>query len=107
MSWENADNNDKTLKRALSLLLHRNDKILHLMLNPDNPRLMASPAVLKGHSQAFSSSEQLLLRIALDIWDGSGGIHFNEVYENLDHRNFQKMLLVLNYLYSPEEAILF
>jgi hypothetical protein len=107
MSWSNASDGDKILRRALSLLFHRNDKLLHFMLNPDYPRLMASSDVLKIEAQCFSSSEQLLIRIGLDIWDGSGSIHFNELYENLDHRNFQKMLLILNYLYSPEEAILF
>jgi hypothetical protein len=107
MGWKNADNNDRILKRALSLLFHRNEKLMHLMLNPDTPRLMSTSELIKNHSLGFSSSEQLLVRIALDIWDGSGGIHFNELYENLDQRNFQKMLLVLNYLYSPEELILF
>lgn len=107
MTWSNADDSDKVLLRALSLLFHRNEKLLHLMLNPDSPRLIAPSDVIKIRAQYLSSSEQLLVRIGLDAWDGTGGIHFNELYQKLDSHNFQKMLLFLNYLYSPEEAILF
>jgi hypothetical protein len=107
MLWSTADHGEKILKRALSLLFHRNDNLLHFILNPDYPRLRAPSDVIKEQARSFSSSEQILIQIGLDIWDGSGGIHFNDLYENLDQRNFQKVLLVLNYLYSPEEAILF
>lgn len=107
MTWSKAADSEKVLFRAISLLFYHNENLLHLMLNPDYPKLMAPPEVIKSRAQGFSSSEQLLVRIALDAWDGSGGIHFNELYEKLDPQNFQKMLLVLNYLYSPQQAIHF
>lgn len=107
MTWSKAANSEKVLFTALSLLFDRNDKLLHLMLNPDVPKLMATSDVIKIRAQGFSPSEQLLVRIGLDAWNGSGGIHFNELYENIDPHNFQKILLVLNYLYSPNQAVLF
>ena len=107
MNWQTADNGDQILLRALSLLYHRNDKLLHFMLNPDTPRLATSSDTIKERARSLSSGEQLLVRIGLDAWDGSGGIHFNELYQKLDPIHFQKVLLVLNYLYSPNEAVLF
>lgn len=107
MTWSKATDSEKVLFQALSLLFHRNENLLHLMLNPDCPKLMAPSEVIKARAIGLSSSEQLLVRIGLDAWNGSGGIHFNELYETLDPHNFQKMLLVLNFLYSPQQAILF
>ena len=77
------------------------------MVNPDTPKLTAPSVVIQRKIKGLSSSEQLLARIGLDVWDGSGGIHFNELYEKLDPMNFQRVLLVLNYLKSPHEAVLF
>ena len=108
MNWEDADSSDKILLRALSLLYSKNENLLHLLLNPDIPRLNSSARNIKKYSLALSSGEELLVRIGLDIWDGgSGGIFFNEMYEKLDAANFQKVMLVLHYLYSPNEAINF
>lgn len=107
MTWSKAHEGEKVLLRALTLLLSQNENLLHLILNPDQPKLAASPETIKERAQDFSPSERLLVRIALDTWNGSGGLHFNELYEKLDHQNFQKMLLVLNYLYSPKQAIIF
>lgn len=104
---ETVADGDRILFEALSLLYGRNEKLLHMLLNPDLPRLIVPSEVIKTGSQSLSSGEQLLIRVGLDIWDGSGGIHFNELYQTLDPYNFQKILLVLNYLYSPEQAELF
>jgi hypothetical protein len=106
-SWENAAESDKIIKNALSMLYEKNENLLHTILNPDLPRLRTSSKVIKARSATLSSGEELLIRIGLDAWDGSGGIHFNELYQKLDPENFQKMLLFLNYLYSPRKTILF
>jgi len=107
MFWKNADESDKTLFKALSLLYGHNPDLLHYLLNPGLPRLNFSSKVIKHEALALSSGEELLIRVGLDIWDGSGGINFNELYQKLDNQNFQKVILVLIYLRSPKEASLF
>lgn len=99
-NWRNASEGDKILLNALSLLYSRNENLLHQILNPDMPRLIASSEEIKYHSGALSSGEQLLVRIGLDIWDGSGGINFCDIYQNLDDGNFQNTILTLLYLRS-------
>lgn len=106
-TWNNALESDVFLKEALSMLYGHNENMLHFLLNQDQPCLISSSENIKNQANVFSTGEQLLIRIGLDIWDGSGGIHFNELYQGLDERNFQKMLLVLLFLRSPQKAILF
>ena len=107
MFWKNPDESDVTLYKALALLYGHNENLLHFLLNPDHPLLRRSSEILKDDCKLFSSGEELLVRIGLDIWDGSGGIKFNELYQKLDDKNFQKVLCVLLYLRSPNEGVLF
>lgn len=97
-TWNNASDEDKILLNALSILYSRNEKLLHFLLNPDRPRLLHSPEKIKYNSGVLSDGEQILINIGLDIWDGSGGIHFCDLYQSLDVENFQNVLMALLYL---------
>jgi hypothetical protein len=103
----NASDYDHKLFDAISKLYSDNEFLIHFLFNPDRPILAKSSEDLIYDSGVFSNSEQLLVRIGLDIWNGSGGIHFNELYEDLDSQNFQKVLLVLLLLKHPNNAVLF
>ncbi len=103
MNWNNALESDIVLKEALLMLFGYNKDMLHFLLNPDRPCLASCSEDIKKQSNCFSTGEQLLIRIGLDIWDGSGGIHFNELYQNLDETNFQRILLVLLFLKYPPQ----
>jgi hypothetical protein len=105
--WKDASEGDKIIKKALSMLYQNNENLLHTILNPDSPRLRASSKKIKANSAMLSSGEELLIRIGLDAWDGSGGIHFNELYQKLDPMNFQRVIFLLNYLYSPNKKSFF
>ena len=92
---------DKFLLQVLSILFERNKNLLYLLLDSNAPRLSTSPEIIKEISMSLSSGEDLLIRIGLDIWDGgTGGIHFNELYQKLDGRNFKNILFILQYLYN-------
>jgi len=106
-TWHYSVESDQILYEALSMLYGHNENMLHFLLSSGSPCLRLSADNLKEQSSAFSSGQQLLIRIGLDIWDGSGGVHFNELYQTLDERNFQKMLLAMLFLRSPQKAILF
>lgn len=105
--WSHASDYDQILFEAISMLYGHNEKLIHFLFHPDQPRLRLPSDSLKYDSGILSSGEQLLIRIGLDAWDGSGGIHFNELYQTLDEKHFQKMLQALLFLRSPEKAVLF
>ena len=98
---------DEILFQALSFLYEKHENLFHTLFYVYPLRLADPAEVIKANSLALSQGEQLLVRIGLDIWDQAGGIHFNELYQKLDYSNFQKVLLVLNYLRSPGTAGLF
>lgn len=106
-NWNNASDGDKKLLRILSHLYQGNEKLLFLLLRSDSPCLQNSSCEIKKYACELSSGEELLLRIGLDAWNGSGGIHFNELYETLDSKKFKNVILALIALRgSPGEAAL-
>ncbi len=108
MIWKNASEGDKQLFFAISHLYERHQNLLHLLFHPDRPQLINPEQNVNQRCSALSMGEKLLVRIGLDIWDGSsGGIHFNELYQTLDQTTFHNLLLALLYLRSPKKAILF
>ena len=98
---------DKQLFFILSNLYERHENLLHRLLNPDYPRLINPQITIEERCYGLSSGEKVLMRIGLDIWDASGGIHFNELYQDLDTFGFQKALMALLYLRSSGQVVLF
>jgi hypothetical protein len=94
-NWKTADESDKSLLKSIKFLLLGRDKLLEFMFNPHFPRLNDQPENLLHSSLSFSSGEQLLVRIALDLWDGSGGAHFRDIYSILDRETYVRAIQVI------------
>jgi len=97
-NWKEASEGDIKLLNALTLLYSAKEDLLHRVLNPRHPRLVAPSEKIKYESGVLSTGEQLLINIGLDVWDRSGGINFCDVYQCLDDNNFQNVLRALLYL---------
>ncbi len=50
------------------------------------------PDEMRSRIQGFSCSEQVLIRVGLDMWSGSGDAKIWEILEVLDDRNFHATL---------------
>ncbi len=102
IKWQQADTNDKALLKILTILFEKNEHLLKVFLHPDLPKLSSTSDTIKSRMSGFSSGDRLLIRIGLDIWNGSGGIHFNELYETLDTINLKKILVALIGLHNAQ-----
>lgn len=91
--------------RAISVLLANDPRLLEFLFHPCRSRLARSAATLRRSAGAFSSGQQILVRIALDIWDDAGHVRLSDVVYRLDPVRFEAFLLaleVLRYSSSPE-----
>jgi hypothetical protein len=79
--WEDARPADKKLFEAISLVCEKSPRLLDFLFDPNKPKLNRTPSELLNMARGFSSSDFLMVRIALDFWSGSGSIG---VYELLD-----------------------
>lgn len=96
--WENACELDKELFFIIAQLLKKHSYLLNFIFDAKKPRLKASSSEIMEWAEELSSGENLLIRLALDIWDGSGNVLLLEICKNLDEQNFNSILTTIKYL---------
>ncbi len=96
--WQNATAMDLQRFAAISRLFTRHSKLLGFFFNIDKPELQWEPEEMLRIGRGFSSGERLLLRVGLDIWNGSGSVKIEEILDVLDEDNFCKTLEALTIL---------
>ena len=84
--------------QAISLLLANDPKILRFLFRPGVESLWAPAEDLLWESGVLSSSEQILVRLALDIWSDEGGARLWDAVSRLDAVRFESFLLAMECL---------
>ena len=98
IEWQNAQVYEQELLRAMCILFAKHPELLWFVFDPHKPKLADSPEKLIKQSEVFSSGEQLLVQIALDLWNGSGGLGFIARLGRLDSQNFDQVIQTLRSL---------
>lgn len=96
--WEKTSSSDQRLYHAISILFESRPELMSLFFHPSRPQLSAAPDKIKKMASSLCSCDELLTRIALDIWSESGGLSFNEIYQKLDPEKITRVVTVLNFL---------
>ena len=80
--WEALSADEQKRYLAVSKLLHGHRYLIHALFEPESPRLRSPPDEIlrKG---GFSGGEQILLRTAMDFWNGSGDVTLTEMLERM------------------------
>jgi len=98
LKWKEPSNDDLKRLKAISILLGDDERFIRFLFHPRKSRLASSPETLKNEMKCFSSGEQTLLLIAMDIWGTYGGIHFDDLYTNLDPNAFKNCINSLAFI---------
>lgn len=96
--WKNARPGDQLLLESIKILLNDHDKLLIFLFHPSDARLNDSGDRLLKKARCFSSGEYVLIKMALDFWDGSGNALFSDVYSTLDGSLYHQVLLAIEHL---------
>jgi hypothetical protein len=84
INWPEANVVERRLLQAISIIFSKSPNLLEFLFDPGCPRLRALPEDLLKESYDFSAREDLLVRVALDMWSGSGNAQVWELLEYLD-----------------------
>jgi hypothetical protein len=101
-NWKTASEEDVRLFRAVSVALDKHPKLIEFLFAPDRPGLSSEPEELLEYSRNFSSGEQVLVAIGLDIWSQSGNAVLWKIIHKLDVENFSNVMKSLQYLMSNQ-----
>jgi hypothetical protein len=102
--WKTAESYEWKQIEAISIVLSNHYKLLEFLFEKERPNLRNSPEQLLEWSLGFSSGEQVLVRVALDIWSNSGSARVSDLLISLDQSNFENVLLGLQYLGGSESC---
>ena len=89
---------DRRLVNAICLLFEQRQDLIRFFFSPCHSRLREFPKQLRVNARSLCQSDELLIRIALGIWNDSGTIVFSELYEKLDQKKLLNVLAALDFL---------
>ena len=89
---------EEKLKEVFKILFRGNDKLFSYLMDEKREKLRTNPEQVKKSICGLSSGEQILIKIALDFWNGSGKALWWEVFNKLDGRNTANVVEALVYL---------
>ena len=102
IQWKNASMSDEFLLSAIKKLFKTKQHFVNFMFHPSQAKLAFASEEIIEMAMGLGSGYDLLVRIALDIWSGEGGINFNEIYQKLDTQSFNEVVSVLQMLHKKQ-----
>jgi hypothetical protein len=98
IKWESVGKTELKLLEAIRILFSQHPYLLEFLFDPLEPKLRLAPEELLEDGYGLSSGEDVLVRVGMDIWSGSGDARIWELMEILDDQNMKNVLLALEYL---------
>jgi hypothetical protein len=103
LNWQGAGRHERRIQEVLNLIFQNHSQFLAFLFDPSEPRLRQEAEWLLAEAGAFSAGEQILIRIALDLWNGAGKVDLWDIVERLDEENYHNVLAGLRHLRPIEE----
>jgi hypothetical protein len=94
-TWRHAKPSDHHVFKVVALIFHNHPELLEFFFEKERPRIRFQAIEMRRHAAGMSSGEQLLLRVALDVWGGSGNAKIWQLIETLDSGNLANVLKAL------------
>lgn len=82
--WEGATKYEQRQCLAIAQTFQNNSKPLEFFFLFLKPRLSRPPEQRLKDARVFSCGEQVLVNVALDIWDGSGATKLMNIFAKLE-----------------------
>jgi hypothetical protein len=93
--WPKAGKIERKLFRIISLIFKNHPHLVDFLFDSKVPKIRLQSEKLLSESEDLSAFEDLLVRVALDVWGGGGNARIWELLEFLDENNFKNVLKAL------------
>jgi hypothetical protein len=92
LNWKRTNRYELRMQKTLNLIFRKHPALVDSIFDKERPRLRCEPERILMECGVFSSGEKILIRVALDLWNGSGGVSLWDVVERLDVDNYRNVL---------------
>ncbi len=103
LDWKGIGKGQRRMQEVLNLIFSKHPRFLEFLFDEHEPKLRDEPEALLYEAGVFSRGEQILIRIALDLWCGEGNVSLWDIVERLDLYNYEHVLAGLRHLRPNEE----
>jgi len=98
IQWKTSWPWELDLLKAMEVLFEKNPDLLNYLFDKKEVRLRLTPDRLIEESYSLRCEQRLLIRIALDLWNGTGAVAFCSLIDHLDNDSLQCVLNTLRLL---------
>ena len=98
LNWKNTNRYQKRMQESLNEVFRYSPRLLPFLFDMERPQLRLDPEWLLAESENCSGGEMTLIRVGLDLWNGTGGVRLWDIIERLDVYNFQGVVAGLRHL---------
>jgi hypothetical protein len=92
--WVSASSSERRQYEAIAAMTGENPELLKFLFDQNSPRLRAPASLLLKQARGLASGDNILVRVALDIWCDQGKAAVHELF-NLESHVFMRVLEAL------------
>lgn len=98
LNWKETGRHQNRMMETLNIICAQHPELLEFLFEKDRPRLKQESDILLSRFSGYSSGQRILIRMALDLWNGSGEVKLWQIIEGLDDNNYENVLIGLRHL---------
>ena len=95
IQWPNACAGDLKRLEIIKGIFVQDPEMVDWLFLKDKPELFADPDTVMQKAGAFSSGQQILIRVALAVWCWYEGTNIVDICRRLDNKNFQAVMMAM------------
>ena len=103
LNWKNTNRYQQRMQESLNWVFRYSPWLLDFLFEKERPQLRQYPEWLLLQSGNFSGGERVLVRVGLDLWNGTGRVSLWDVIERLDVYNYQGVVAGLGHLRRKDD----
>jgi len=92
LNWTKTNRYEERMQETMGLIFRNHPNLLGFLFDKRRPRLRLEPECLLSEAGVFSSGEKILVRVGLNLWNGSGQVSLWDLVERLDVVNYRNVL---------------
>lgn len=94
------------LLNVIRIMLEHEEDLLEFMFSHKSCQLRVSGNQLIKEAKPFSREDLLLIKAALDVWDGSGNLRFSECLKSWDYAYWIKFIRAIVFLIEIHDELI-
>jgi len=104
-SWKSSRDYDRRVYAGICKVFRNHEYLIESLFKKSQAKLSQRPDLIIAKSAAYSDGEILLIKVALDMWSGSGDAFVWQILETLDRRTFINVIDGLSFIKHEQQTL--